>query len=77
MQLEALQLGMAVLMQDFTQITNRPVRDAYGESRAALLVPDPLTGGVQLTRRGWPNPAEQPRGTLQRVFYRVDDGMLI
>lgn len=75
--LEALQLAMAVLMQDFTQLTNRSVRDAYGDTRPALIGPDPQTGGFQFTRRGWPNPAEQPRGTLQRVIYRVEDGVLI
>ncbi|MGF1548289.1 MAG: type II secretion system minor pseudopilin GspJ [Thiotrichales bacterium] len=76
-ELEALQLGMALLLQDLSQITDRPVRDLYGEQQPALQSPDPRDGGARLTRRGWPNPNAQPRGTLQRVLYRLDGSTLI
>ena len=32
---------------------------------------------MTLTRGGWPNPAGLPRGTLQRVNYRLDNGTLV
>jgi general secretion pathway protein J len=32
---------------------------------------------LELTRGGWPNPAGLPRGTLQRVAWRIEDGELL
>ncbi|MGF1643530.1 MAG: type II secretion system minor pseudopilin GspJ [Thiotrichales bacterium] len=69
-ELEALQLGMAIMTQDLSQITDRPIRDPFGDQQPALQSPDPRHGGAQFTRRGWPNPNQQMRGTLQRLYYR-------
>ena len=33
--------------------------------------------GQPLGRGGWPNPAGLPRGTLQRVAWRIEDGELL
>ena len=32
---------------------------------------------VELSRAGWPNGAGTPRGTAQRVIYRLEEGKLI
>jgi general secretion pathway protein J len=43
----------------------------------AILADPRTTNLVTLTRGGWPNPAGLPRGTLQRVNYRLENGTLI
>ncbi|WP_297527170.1 type II secretion system minor pseudopilin GspJ [Thiohalobacter sp.] len=71
-----LQLLYRRLERDLTQAVDRPVRDAFGDRRPALL--GHLDGNlVELTRAGWRNPAGQPRSELRRVVWRLtDDGGL-
>lgn len=75
--LQKLQLAISILQQDLSQITNRPVRNEFGEREAALLSPAAFGRLISFTRRGWKNPAERPRSTLQRVAYRLDGTRLI
>jgi general secretion pathway protein J len=74
--LGALQAAVGRLVDDLEQAGPRPVRDAYGDPLPAL------SGGggagvFELTRGGWPNPAGQPRSSLQRVAYELVDRTLV
>lgn len=76
-QLQALQTGVSLIDQDFRQIIDRSIRNSYGEEDKALVAVeggDPL---IQFTRTGWRNPTHQPRSTLQRVAYRLDESTLV
>jgi len=75
--LQRLQLGMSIIQQDLAQITNRPVRNEYGEREGAVVSPGTFGRLIGFTRRGWKNPAERPRSTLQRVAYRLEENRLI
>jgi general secretion pathway protein J len=76
--IRAIELAVHTLVTDFQQLEPRPVRDLLGESALPAVLADPRTTNlVTLTRGGWPNPVGLPRGTLQRVNYRLDNGTLI
>jgi general secretion pathway protein J len=73
-----LQLAVHWLVTDFEQLEPRPVREPIGDSSQPALLADARGANVvTLTRGGWPNPVGLPRGTLQRVSYRLDNGTLI
>lgn len=75
--LQALQSTIRTLVQDFSQLEPRPVREPLGEGYQPALR---ATGGtaqqVVFTRAGWANPAGGQRSTLQRVRYGLRDGNL-
>ncbi len=74
----AIELAMHYLVSDFEQLEPRPVRDLLGATELpALLADGRTTDLVALTRGGWPNPVGFPRGTLQRVTYRLENGTLV
>jgi len=78
--LATLQRALRLMTNDFGSAMPRFVRDELGTPCKELpLVADGRIGYlIQLTRSGWPNPANLPhRGTLQRVQYRLEDGKLI
>lgn len=69
----AMQKTYLRLRNDFQQLRDRPVRDRFGgpvNDPALLLSPD---GVVELTRGGWRNPLSQPRSSMERVAYRLDE----
>lgn len=74
-----LQLAVNALVTDFTQLEPRPVREPLGDSSVPALRSDRRNAQeiVSLTRGGWSNTAGLPRGTLQRVTYRLDGDRLI
>ena len=72
--LAELQRAIFIISRDVDQMTRRPVRDALGDSTAAIIVGEPL---IEFTRRGWQNPLRSPRSELQRVAYTVADGDLV
>ncbi len=74
--LAELQLAVSLLTRDLAQAAPRPIRDEYGATRAALEAGDDGDTLLRFTRRGWRNPTDLPRSTLQRVAYRVADGTL-
>lgn len=76
--LQAVQRSVGLLTSDLMQAAPRPVRDELGETRAPALLSS-LSGefALELTRGGWGNPAGLPRGTLQRVAYRLEDDQLV
>jgi general secretion pathway protein J len=71
--LAGLQKTYLVMQRDIEQAVPRPIRDEFGDQQAPLIG----TTLFQLTRGGWNNPANQPRSTLQRVGYSLEDRQLI
>jgi len=74
-QLKDVQRAMGLLERDLSQITNRPIRNEYGDQIPALH----LGFGeyaVEFTRLGWRNPTALPRSNVQRVAYRLNEGEL-
>lgn len=64
----------AALKADLGQASARRARNASGQTpQMALLGPPVTQGGVflALVRRGWDNPSDQDRSTLQYVEYRL------
>jgi len=76
--LRAIQQTMRLLGQDLVQTTPRPVRDPLTGGIIGSIRTEPGTEfALEVTRGGWPNPAGMPRGTLQRVAYKIEDGELL
>ena len=73
----AVQGAMRLFLQDFTQLTPRPIRDPLGEGSLPAIVADSRTSAlVTFTRSGWANPAGVQRSSLQRVRYVLADKTL-
>lgn len=78
-QVREFQLAHGLLRGDLQQAAVRRTRNSEGgAARTAFVasppgVPGPLFGFV---RRGWSNPDQAPRASLQYVEYRVVDGRL-
>ncbi|PPU01483.1 type II secretion system minor pseudopilin GspJ [Xanthomonas arboricola] len=78
-QVREFQLAHGLLRSDLQQAAVRRTRNSGGgAARTAFVasppgVPGPLFGFV---RRGWSNPDQAPRASLQYVEYRVVDGRL-
>jgi general secretion pathway protein J len=73
----AVQNAMRTFVQDFSQLTPRPVRESLGgEFQPAVLARTTVATEVSLTRGGWMNPAGLSRSTLQRVRYVLREGKL-
>jgi len=76
--LQSVQRAMRYLATDLTQSAPRPVRNELGDSFDPALETSLASEFVlELTRSGWGNPAGLPRGTLQRVAYRLEDDKLV
>ncbi|WP_298190447.1 type II secretion system minor pseudopilin GspJ [uncultured Pseudomonas sp.] len=71
LQLRELVRAMAAFERDLLQVQARPVRDAFGDPRAALIGDDLQNPVLELTRNGWRNPLGQPRSSLQRVRWQL------
>ncbi|HEX4872753.1 MAG TPA: type II secretion system minor pseudopilin GspJ [Nevskiaceae bacterium] len=70
-----LQKAYLRLRGDFQNLAARPVRDGFGDLQPALFGAE--REGVEFTRGGWRNPLSQPRPSLERVRYRLEDGELV
>lgn len=76
--LQAMQLAVRTMVNDFRQLAPRPVREPVGDGyRAALMRDTSGNGLVEFTRSGWSNNAGTPRGTLQRVAYALENRKLV
>ena len=70
----AVQSAVQRMVQDFSTLEPRPVREPLGESYQPALRSDARSQLLaELTHSGWSNPAGLPRTTLQRVAYRIDE----
>ena len=76
--LAALQRTLSVLSADLAQARDRPVRDEAGTALPAFVgeAGGGATPMLRLVRGGWTNLDRQPRADLQRVAYRLNDGVL-
>ncbi|WP_271411724.1 type II secretion system minor pseudopilin GspJ [Pseudomonas sp. Q1-7] len=71
-QLRELVRAISAFERDVRQVVSRPVRDAYGEPRAALLGEHAGdSDSLELTRDGWRNPTGAQRSRLQRVRWQL------
>lgn len=75
--LRELQLAYRSVERDLDQWVPREIRDEFAAVKPALGAGGELGAVLELTRGGWRNPAEQPRSTLQRVAYGLQDGKLV
>ncbi len=76
--LGAIQRGMNLLLRDTAQIVARPVRGPYrGDPLPALQGGDGAEYALVFSRGGWRNPLGQPRSSLQRVAWRVEEDGLV
>lgn len=76
--LAEVQHAIRTMVVDFAAIAPRPVREPVGDGYRPALLRDPnSTALVELSRGGWSNTAGLPRGTVQRVRYRLDGDTLV
>ena len=71
--LAALQKTYLIVQRDIEQLVPRPIRDEFGDESAAISG----AAAFQLTRGGWRNPLDNPRSSLQRVGYTLEEQQLI
>lgn len=73
-----IQFAIRMVMQDLAQIHPRPARDELGEGWQPSVVAG-ANGpfALELSRGGWANPTGFPRGSVLRVAYDWEDGMLV
>ncbi len=76
-QLKRLQRTMVLLQRDIGQHVLRPVRDEFGSVVEPMRSSDMGEYLLEFTRDGWQNPLAQPRSTLQRVAYGLEDEKLV
>ncbi|MBF0470004.1 MAG: type II secretion system minor pseudopilin GspJ [Gammaproteobacteria bacterium] len=75
-QFKQLQRALYILGEDLNQLAGRAIRDQYGDRQPPLQSQEVGQLLLEFTRAGWANPARQPRSTLQRVGYGVEEGVL-
>jgi general secretion pathway protein J len=76
--LREVQRAVHLLVSDLRQVAPRPVRETVGDGYRAALLRDPNAITLfELSHAGWPNGAGTPRGTVQRVLYRIEERKLI
>lgn len=73
--LAEVQRAMLVLKRDLVQISDRPVRDLFGDRLEPVMIG--ADGMMEFSRTGWRNPLNSRRADLQRVAYRLHDGDLL
>ncbi|MDH3419578.1 MAG: type II secretion system minor pseudopilin GspJ [Gammaproteobacteria bacterium] len=73
-----IQFAMRIIAQDLAQIHPRPTRDELGETWLPSVLANPSAQfPMEISRGGWANPAGFPRGTVLRVAYAWEDGLLV
>lgn len=76
--LQSVQRTMRYLSSDLLQAAPRPIRSEIGDSYdPALSSSLGSEFAIELTHGGWGNPAGLPRGTMQRVAYRIEEEQLL
>ena len=76
--LQNIQRAVRYLSSDLLQAVPRPVRDELGDGYVPAVYTDlGAEFALQVTRGGWTNPAGLPRGTMQRVAYRLEEDQLV
>jgi len=76
-QMKSLQTTLFHIEQDLQFVSNRSIRDEYGDTQAALKAGNSGIQGLAITRSGIRNPQGLKRSNLIRVQYWLDDGTLM
>lgn len=74
--LQELQMSVLTLTGDLQHLSDRDGHDALGGQLLKVSTQD-SSYILAFTRNGWRNPARQPRSTLQRAAYKLDEDKLI
>lgn len=71
--LQLVQLAMVKISRDFTQLSQRGIRDEYGNPNNYILTGESGDIIIEFSRGGRRNPAELQRSHLQRVAYKLEE----
>lgn len=71
--LQQVQLAMLKISRDFTQLSQRGIRDEYGNPNNYILTGEGGDFIIEFSRGGRRNPAELQRSHLQRVAYKLEE----
>jgi general secretion pathway protein J len=74
--LQQVQLAMLKISRDFSQLSQRTIRDEYGNTRNYILSGEGGDVFIEFSRGGRRNPAELLRSHIQRVAYKLEDNTL-
>jgi general secretion pathway protein J len=74
--LQQVQLAMLKISRDFTQLSQRKIRDEYGNTSGYIETGEGDDVFIEFSRGGRRNPAEMLRSHLQRVAYKLEDNTL-
>jgi len=74
--LQQIQLTMLKISRDLTQLSQRRIRDEYGNSQDYILTVEGADVFIEFSRGGRRNPAELQRSHLQRVAYKLEENIL-
>ena len=76
LRLQQVQLAMLKVSRDLTQLSQRSIRDEYGNTSNYILTGQGDDIFIEFTRGGRRNPAEMLRSHLQRVAYKIEENTL-
>ncbi len=74
--LQQVQLAMLKITRDFSQLSQRNIRDEYGNTNNYILAGEDGDVFIEFSRGGRRNPAELQRSHLQRVAYKLEENKL-
>ena len=74
--LQQVQLTMLHISRDFTQLSQRNIRDEYGNPSNNIRAGEDADILIEFSRGGRRNPAELLRSHIQRVAYKIEDNTL-
>jgi len=70
------QLAMLKISRDFTQLSQRNIRDEYGNPNNYIMAGEGGDVFIEFSRGGRRNPAQLQRSHLQRVAYKLEENTL-
>lgn len=74
--LQQVQLAILKISRDFSQLSQRNIRDGYGNSNNYVMTGEGGDIFIEFSRGGRRNPAELLRSHLQRVAYKLEENKL-
>ena len=74
--LQQVQLAMLKISRDFTQLSQRNIRDEYGNPNNYIMAGEGSDVFIEFSRGGRRNPAQLQRSHLQRVAYKLEEKTL-
>ena len=74
--LQEVQLAMLKISRDFNQLSQRSIRDEFGNDRDYIVTGEAGDIFIEFSRNGRRNPAELQRSHLQRVAYKLEENQL-